>query len=145
MSLALDQAKEAACRGEVPVGAVVVHHGVLVGRGHNAVESRRDATAHAEMIALAEAVRALGDWRLTQTALYVTLEPCPMCAGAAILSRVGTIVYGAADAKFGACGSVTDLFAEGLGWNHRPEIVRGVSGEECARLLREFFRTRRAE
>jgi len=144
MALALREATRAASLGEVPVGAVVVQHGVVLGRGGNMVETRGDATAHAEMIALREAVDALGDWRLVDAAMYVTLEPCPMCAGALILARVGTVVFGARDPKFGACGSVVDLLGGGPRWNHRVAVVAGVEEDESARLLREFFARRRA-
>jgi tRNA(adenine34) deaminase len=143
MACALREAEKAAQMGEVPVGAVVVCEGAAIGRGHNLVESRGSATAHAEMIALAEAARAIGDWRLAGSTLYATIEPCPMCAGAIILSRVGTLVYGAADAKFGACGSVVNLFSENAAWNHRVSVVSGVRADESTRLLREFFAERR--
>jgi len=144
MALALREAERAARMGEVPVGAVVVQHGVVVGRGHNMVETRQDATAHAEMIALRRAAETLDGWRLSDAAIYVTLEPCPMCAGALILARLGTLVYGARDPKFGACGSVVNVFDEANAWNHRLTVVPDVMAEESARLLREFFAGRRA-
>lgn len=143
MALALDLAREAGQAGDVPVGAVVVDaSGHIVGRGANARERRQDPTAHAEVIALREAARHTGSWRLLGTTLVVTLEPCPMCAGAAVLARVPTLVIGAWDPKGGACGSVWDLVSDPRA-NHRIEVVAGVQQAECARVLREFFRSRR--
>ena len=139
MTLALHEAQRAAEQGEVPVGAVIVLGDVVIGRGHNRAESLRDATAHAEMLALRQAAGSLGNQRLNDAAIYVTLEPCPMCLGALILSRVGTLVYGARDAKFGACGSVVDLLDEGYQWNHSIEVVEGVMADECAGLMSRFF------
>lgn len=138
MREALALAQEAAAAGEVPVGCVVIdREGRVIGRGRNRCEERHDATAHAELEAIREAGRALGDWRLDGCRLVVTLEPCPMCAGAIINARVPMLVYGAADAVSGSCGSVIDLFFERYG--HRPKVLGGVLGEEAAALLRAFF------
>ena len=142
MSLALELAREAANHGEVPVGAVVVGpDGQVLGRGRNRRQESGDATAHAEVEAIREACRALGDWRLSGCTLYVTLEPCPMCAGAIINARIPTLVFGAREALSGSCGSVIDLFFERYG--HRPAVFAGVLEAECAALLRDFFRGRR--
>ena len=134
---ALALAEEAAGHGDVPVGCVVVKDGAVIGRGCNRREERGDAVAHAEVEAIRQACRAVGGWNLHDCALYVTLEPCPMCAGAIINARVGTVCYGARDEKAGACGSVLDLFAERF--NHRPRVYGGVLKEECAALLQDFF------
>jgi tRNA(adenine34) deaminase len=142
MREALDLARAAAERGEVPVGAVAVHDGVVVGRGSNGREGLRDPTAHAELIAVQEAARALGRWRLTGVTVYVTLEPCAMCAGAMVLARIDRLVFGAADPKAGAVGSLLDLSADPR-LNHRFPVDRGVLGEEAGELLRTFFRARR--
>ena len=139
MRLALEQAKQAASLGEVPVGAVAVHEGEVVGLGHNRKESDQDPTAHAEMVALREAAAALGNWRLVDVTLYATLEPCPMCAGAMIQARLGRLVYGAADRRFGADGTVVDLLDEPR-FNHRVEVRAGLLQEESATLLQSFFR-----
>ena len=137
MRLALQQAKKAATLGEVPVGAVVAKDGEPVALACNTRESGKNATHHAELLAIDAACKALGGWRLWQCELFVTLEPCPMCSGAIINSRIKRVVYGAADPKAGCCGSVTDLFA--LPFNHRPQVEGGLLGEECARLLKDFF------
>lgn len=129
--------------GEVPVGAVLVVDGRVVGRGFNAPISRHDPSAHAEMVALREAAAALGNYRLPGSTLYVTLEPCAMCAGAMIHARVARVVFGAPDPKTGACGGVLDLFAEPR-LNHHATVVGGVLAEECGELLRAFFRERRS-
>ena len=137
MRQALALAEEAAGHGDVPVGCVVVKDGAVIGRGCNRREERGDAVAHAEVEAIRQACRAVGGWNLHDCALYVTLEPCPMCAGAIINARVGTVCYGARDEKAGAYGSVLDLFAERF--NHRPRVYGGVLKEECAALLQDFF------
>ncbi|WP_418779971.1 nucleoside deaminase [Intestinimonas sp.] len=137
MRQALALAEEAAGHGDVPVGCVVVKDGAVIGRGCNRREERGDAVAPAEVGAIRPACRAVGGWNLHDCALYVTLEPCPMCAGAIINARVGTVCYGARDEKAGACGSVLDLFAERF--NHRPRVYGGVLKEECAALLQDFF------
>ena len=137
MRQALALAEEAAGHGDVPVGCVVVKDGAGIGRGCYRREERGDAVAHAEVEAIRQACRAVGGWNLHDCALYVTLEPCPMCAGAIINARVGTVCYGARDEKAGACGSVLDLFAERF--NHRPRVYGGVLKEECAALLQDFF------
>jgi tRNA(adenine34) deaminase len=142
MREALELARGAAERGEVPVGAVAVHEGRVVGRGQNAREGAHDPTAHAELLAIQEAAHVLGRWRLTGVTVYVTLEPCAMCAGAMVLARIDRLVYGAADPKAGACGSLLDLSADPR-LNHRFPVERGVLGEEAGELLRAFFRARR--
>jgi tRNA(adenine34) deaminase len=142
MRLALREAERALEHDDVPVGAVVVHDGELIGAGHNERELRQDPTAHAEMIALREAASALGSWRLLDTVLYVTLEPCAQCAGAIVLGRVPRVVYGTPDPKAGAAGSVLDVLAEPR-FNHRPEVASGLLAEESAALLVDFFRGRR--
>jgi tRNA(adenine34) deaminase len=142
MEEALRLAREAGARGEVPVGAVAICEGRVVGRGANAREAARDPTAHAELLAIQEAARTLGRWRLTGVTLVVTLEPCAMCAGALVLARIDRLVFGASDPKAGAVGSVLDLSADPR-LNHRFEVERGLRGEECGALLKEFFRARR--
>ena len=142
MRLAIAEAQKALGHGDVPVGAVVVHHGEVIGRGHNERERRQDPTAHAETIALQEAARRRKRWRLLDCTLYVTLEPCAMCAGAIVLARVPRVVYGTADPKAGAAGSVLDVLAEPR-HNHRPVVDGGVLAAECARLLTDFFSARR--
>ena len=139
MRLALALAGEAAALGEVPVGAVVVRKrdGAVVGRGCNRREGAKNALGHAELIAIDEACRTLGGWRLFGCELFVTLEPCPMCAGAIINSRLERVTFGAADPKAGSCGSVVNLFS--LPYNHFPEAVGGVLGQECAAQLSAFF------
>jgi tRNA(adenine34) deaminase len=138
MKLALDEAQQAFEKGEVPVGAVVVFEDKIIGRGHNQTESLHDATAHAEMIALSAAFNHFGDWRLENCWLFSTLEPCAMCAGAAVLSRIKSIVYGAKDPKFGACGSILDIPSEKR-WNHQIDVVRGVMEAEVSDLMKQFF------
>jgi tRNA(adenine34) deaminase len=142
MRLALREAERALEHDDVPVGAVVVHEGEVIGAGHNERELREDPSAHAEMLAIREAARTLGSWRLLGTTLYVTLEPCAMCAGAIVLGRVPHVVYGTDDPKAGAAGSVLDILAEPR-LNHRPSVTGGVLADEAADLLRAFFRTRR--
>ncbi|MET8679074.1 tRNA adenosine(34) deaminase TadA [Streptomyces sp. NPDC004647] len=140
MRLALEEAARAPENGDVPVGALVLSRdGTVLGRGHNEREATGDPTAHAEVLALREAARAAGEWRLTGCTLVVTLEPCTMCAGAIVLSRVERVVYGAADEKAGAVGSLWDVVRDRR-LNHRPEVVHGVLAEECAGLLTRFFR-----
>ena len=142
MALALELAREAAARGEVPVGCVITDAGGrVIGRGRNRRRELADATAHAEMEAIRSACAALGDWRLEGCTMYVTLEPCPMCAGAIINSRIPVLVYGAREPLSGSCGSVIDLFWESYG--HSPEIYAGVMKADCAALLRDFFKGRR--
>ncbi|HET9404160.1 MAG TPA: tRNA adenosine(34) deaminase TadA [Burkholderiales bacterium] len=142
MREALALAREAAAAGEVPVGAVVVKEGTVIGRGYNRPVSTRDPTAHAEVIALRDASGRLGNYRLAGCALYVTLEPCAMCAGAIIHARIERLVYGAADPKSGACGSVIDLFSEGR-LNHHAGVASGVLAGEAGKLLQDFFSVRR--
>ena len=137
MDQALELAREAAAEGEVPVGCVVVCRDQIVGRGRNRRETGRTALGHAEIQAISQACETLGGWRLWECTLYVTLEPCPMCAGAIINARIPRVVFGASDAKAGCCGSVCDLFA--MEFNHHPTVERGVREEECAELLRQFF------
>ena len=141
MRLALELAAEAAAEGEVPVGAVIVREGAVVGVGRNRRERARNALAHAEIEAIADACRRLGGWRLFGCTLYVTLEPCPMCAGAIINARIDRVVFGARDPKAGSCGSVTDLFS--LPYNHKPAVQGGLLEEECGRVLSDFFRSLR--
>jgi len=143
MREALRLAAEAGAAGEVPVGAVAVCDGLIVGRGRNAREASLDPTAHAELLAIQEAARTLGRWRLTGVTVYVTLEPCAMCAGAMVLARIDRLVFGAADPKAGAVGSLLDLSADPR-LNHRFPVERGLLGEEAGELLRSFFRARRA-
>ncbi len=142
MSQALELAQEAADAGEVPVGCVIVRDGAVIGRGRNRREEKQAVCSHAEMEAMAQANAALGSWRLDGCALYVTLEPCPMCAGAIINSRIRRVVYGAADTKAGCCGSVTDLFA--MPFNHHPVVEQGLRAEEAQELLQVFFKDLRA-
>ena len=143
MRMALELAQEAFREGEVPVGCVITLGDRVVGRGRNRRETRRNALCHAELEAIDEACRTLGGWRLWQCTLYVTLEPCPMCAGAIINARIPLVVYGARDAKMGACGSVCDLFTEKF--NHHPQTMAGVLEEEAGTLLQDFFRELRVK
>ena len=144
MEEALRQARKAAAKGEVPVGAVLVVNGAVLTKAHNQVEELKDATAHAEMLVVTAAAGEIGDWRLNEATVYVTKEPCPMCAGAMVLSRVKRVVYGASDPKGGAAGGALNLLQfEGL--NHKCEIRSGVRAEECREILREFFQERRKE
>ena len=137
MLAALELAKEAAAEGEVPVGCVITRNGEIVGRGRNRREKGKNALCHAELEAINEACTTLGGWRLWECTLYVTLEPCPMCAGAIVNARIPRVVYGASDAKCGACGSVCDLFS--MDFNHHPAVEKGVREEAAAALLSEFF------
>ncbi len=143
MRLALEQARAAAGHGDTPVGAVVVREGRVIAAARNERELRHDPTAHAEVLALRAAAERLGGWRVPDSTLYVTLEPCAMCAGAIVLARVPRVVFAAADPKAGAAGSVLDVLGEPR-LNHRPEVVGGVLAEEAAALLRDFFAGRRA-
>ena len=143
MRVAIAEAELALGHDDVPVGAVLVHGGEVVGAGHNERELRQDPSAHAEMIALRAGAQALGHWRLLDTTLYVTLEPCAMCAGAIVLGRVPRVVYGTADPKAGAAGSVLDVLAEPR-LNQRPAVTGGVLAADCAALLVDFFAARRA-
>ena len=138
MRRALAQAREALEHGDVPIGAVVVHDGRVIGSGHNERERLQDPTAHAEVLALREAAAALGSWRVLDSTLYVTLEPCAMCAGAILHARISRLVYGARDPKTGACGSVVDLFGE-VRLNHHATAEGGVLADECGKLLSDFF------
>lgn len=144
MRVALDEAMRAAEEGEVPVGAVVVLEGRVLGRGHNRTEATHDPTAHAEILAIGAASTALGDWRLVGADLFVTLEPCAMCAGAIQLGRLRRVVFGPRDPKFGACGSVLNV-VEAPRLNHRVEVVEGVLADESRFALRQFFRRLRAK
>lgn len=137
MRQALELARQAMAEGEVPVGCVIVRDGAVVGRGRNRRETAQTALGHAELEAIAQACRTLGGWRLAGCALYVTLEPCPMCAGGIISARIPEIYYGAKDAGFGACGSILNLFEEDF--RHHPKIVGHILEAECAALLRDFF------
>ena len=137
MSQALELAREAAAGGDVPVGCVIVRDGEVIGRGRNRREERGDATAHAEVEAIRDACARLGGWRLHRCVLYVTLEPCPMCAGAIVNARVEEVRYGVKDEKAGCCGSVLNLFEERF--NHRPRIYQGPLERECEAVLQEFF------
>jgi tRNA(adenine34) deaminase len=139
MGYAIEEAKKAAREGEVPIGAVIVKDGEVVGRGYNRIETGRDPTLHAELIAIRAAAKTLGARRLIGCTLYVTAEPCSMCAGAAVLARVDAIVAGCESDKSGGCGTVKDIL-ESEDLNHRVAYTVGVRGEECAKLLREFFR-----
>ena len=142
MRLAIEEASCAIALDEVPIASVLVHNGKVIAQSHNYREIRQDPTAHAEMIVIREAAKTLGSWRLNETTLYVTLEPCPMCLGAVILARIPRVVFGARDPKAGACGSVLD-FANDARLNHRIEVVGGVLEQESRRLLKDFFKNLR--
>ncbi|MBR5537426.1 MAG: nucleoside deaminase [Clostridia bacterium] len=137
MGLALEQAEKARALGEVPVGCVIVKDGAVIGEGYNRRETDKTVLGHAELMAMKQAEAAIGDWRLTDCTLYVTLEPCPMCAGAILNARVGTVVCGATDRTFGACGGVMNLFEEAFGY--KPKLYKGVRAEECAAMMTDFF------
>ena len=143
MREALALAREAAAAGEVPVGCVIVRRGAIVGRGRNRREERQAVSSHAEMEAMAQANTVLGTWRLDDCELYVTLEPCPMCAGAILNARIPRVYYGARDETFGACGGVLNLFMEDF--PHRPALVGGILAEECRAVLAEFFASLRKD
>ena len=142
MRMAIREAETALKHDDVPIGAVLVHEGELIAAGHNERELRQDPTAHAEILALRDASRVLGSWRLLACVLYVTLEPCAMCAGAIVLARVPRVVYGTTDPKAGAAGSVLDVLAQPR-LNHRPQVAGGLLAPECAALLTDFFNSRR--
>ena len=142
MGLALAEARLAAEEGEVPIGAVLVKNGVVISRAHNRRENDKDATAHAEMLVIRDACQKLGRWRLSGTTLYVTIEPCPMCAGALVMSRVDRLVYGSPDYKAGAVESLFNI-ASHPALNHRLEVTAGIRQEECAAAMQAFFRKRR--
>ncbi|MEG1476697.1 MAG: tRNA adenosine(34) deaminase TadA [Oscillospiraceae bacterium] len=137
MRLAINEAQKAAEIGEVPIGAVIVRNGEVISTAHNTRECEKNATHHAELLAIDAACKVLGGWRLMDCELYVTLEPCPMCAGAIINSRIKRVIYGAKDAKAGCCGSVANLFA--MPFNHEPRLQSGVLESECTQLLQSFF------
>ncbi len=137
MRQALQLAQEAGAKGEVPVGCVIVRNGKIVGRGKNNREEQKTALGHAELSAIADACENLGGWRLWDCTLYVTLEPCPMCAGAILNARIRRVVFGARDEKYGACGSVCDLFS--MEFNHHPKVTEGVLAEESKALMQQFF------
>lgn len=142
MGVAIEEARKAESHGDVPIGAALFRDGELLARTGNERELRRDPTAHAEILAIRAAAEVLGGWRLPGTTLYVTLEPCAMCAGAIVLARIPLVVFGTADPKAGAAGSVLDVLREPA-LNHRPEVLGGIREAECATLLRDFFATRR--
>ena len=137
MGLALEQAEKARALGEVPVGCVIVREGVVIGEGYNRRETDKTVLGHAELMAMKQAEQTIGDWRLSDRTLYVTLEPCPMCAGAILNARVGTVVCGASDLTFGACGGVMNLFEEAFGY--KPKLYKGIRAEECSRMMTAFF------
>ncbi len=139
MSMAIQQAELALEHGEVPVGCVIVYEGRIIGKAHNQREMLQDPTAHAEILAITQAATALGSWRLENTRLYVTLEPCPMCAGAIILARIEEVYFGAFDPKAGVCGTLMNLL-EDRRFNHNPKVYSGLLAEECGTLLTTFFR-----
>jgi len=143
MDAALELAREAAREGEVPVGCVIVRRGQIVGRGRNRREKSKTALGHAEIEAISQACQTLGGWRLWECTLYVTLEPCPMCAGAIVNARIPRVVFGATDSKSGACGSVCNLFS--MEFNHHPQVEAGIREEECAQLLKDFFQDLRIQ
>jgi tRNA(adenine34) deaminase len=140
--MAIDAALVAEENGDVPIGAVIVHEGRVIAKAYNQREQLKDPTAHAEIIALTQAAAALGLWRLHGGTIYVTLEPCPMCAGALVLARLDRLVYGCPDPKTGACGSLYDIVRDGR-LNHRLEVTAGVLADDCAGLLQDFFKQRR--
>ena len=142
MQLALREAQRSADNDEVPVGAIIVKAGAVIGRAHNQTELLKDPTAHAEMIAITQAASAVGDWRLTDTILYVTKEPCPMCAGAIVLARIPVVVFGVADPMRGGAVSVFNILNHPQ-LNHRPEVIQGILEEPCRTMLKEFFRKKR--
>ena len=144
MELAIEEAKKAEAIGEVPIGAIIVFEGEIVGKGHNLRETTQNATTHAEMLAIQEACKNIGSWRLENTTMYVTLEPCPMCAGAILQSRIPRIVYGARDVKAGCVDSLYHLLQDNR-FNHTCEVPEGILSEACGSLLTNFFRNLRAK
>ena len=144
MKLAIEEAKKAWKMDEVPIGAIVVYKGEVIGRGHNLRENEQSPSAHAEMLAIQEASEYLNSWRLEDTTLYVTLEPCVMCSGAIVMSRIPHVVYGASDPKGGCSGSLMNLI-EDTRFNHRSTVERGILAEECGEMLRTFFKEKRAK
>ena len=144
MQMAIEQARIAEENGDVPIGAVIVGENRIIGKAYNQREQLRDPTAHAEIIALTQAAAALGNWHLNGCTIYVTLEPCPMCAGALVLSRMDRLVYGCDDPKAGACKSLYNIVQDGR-LNHRLEVTSGVLAEQCSKLLQDFFQRRRTE
>lgn len=142
MRAALEEAQKAFEKGEVPIGAVLVKEGAVIARAHNLKEERKDPTAHAEILVIQEASRILNSWRLSGTTLYVTVEPCPMCAGALIQARVGKLVFGARDVKSGVCGSLYNLVQDNR-FNHCLEIEEGILKDSCAEIMQRFFKSRR--
>lgn len=142
MKLAIQEAERSLLFDEVPVGAVIVKNDIVIAKAHNLRETLKSAAAHAEMLAIEEACRKLGGWRLTGCDMYVTLEPCPMCAGAAVNSRIGQIIFGAFDPKSGACGSVLNVAGNDR-LNHRIQVISGIMEQECKKLLQDFFREKR--
>lgn len=143
MREALAEARKAYAMGEIPIGAVLVHEGTIISRHHNRREIDHDATAHAEMLVIREACELLSRWRLTGCSLYVTIEPCPMCAGAIINSRLDKVVYGSSDYKGGAVESLFNVLSH-PGLNHEPQVVAGVLADECSQIMKDFFKERRA-
>ncbi len=141
MRMALAESDKARALGEVPVGCVIVREGKVIGAGYNRRETDKSVFGHAELMAIRQAEAAIGDWRLTDCTLYVTLEPCPMCAGAILNARVGTVVCGASDRTFGACGGVMNLFEEAFGY--RPKLYKGILERECSEMLSAFFQNLR--
>ncbi|MBA4496096.1 tRNA adenosine(34) deaminase TadA [Paenactinomyces guangxiensis] len=144
MHAALEEARLAEAIGEVPIGAVIVHEGEIIGRGHNLRESNQDPTAHAEIIAIKQAAGQIGGWRLNHCSLYVTLEPCPMCAGAILQSRIQQVIYGTPDPKAGCAGTLMNLLDDER-FNHQTEVVTNVLKEECSAILTNFFRSLRTK
>lgn len=144
MNLAIEQAGLASSMDEVPCGAIIVHDQRIIGSAHNQCRQLRDATAHAEMIAITQASEAIGDWRLEGCTLYATLEPCPMCAGAILQARIPTVVFGAADPKGGAVGSMFDLLTDAR-LNHQSAVISGVLGQRCGEMLTNFFQAKRRQ
>jgi len=144
MKIALTRAREAGENGEIPVGAIVVVNGEIIAQARNEKEARGDATAHAEILALQKAAKKIGHWRLANATMYVTLEPCPMCAGAMVQARLGQLVFGAYDSKAGAAGSVVDLL-DHPAFNHRVKTKSGILADECGQILKDFFKSKRRD